>query len=142
MVATLGEMGTKATEAEIASAEALGSADWTELVPFTPMGAGVEGESKTFVEVPSSEAGKRFTHLRLNLFPDGGIARMKVYGDVQAPIEQLRAKVAGKCVQAARTHAQHPKSANANIQIANWPTRARSVCARAARTRMFVCVCV
>jgi allantoicase len=29
--------------------------------------------------------GRRFTHLRLNIFPDGGVARLRVFGDVIAP---------------------------------------------------------
>lgn len=29
---------------------------------------------------------RRVTHLRLNIFPDGGVARLRVYGDVQATL--------------------------------------------------------
>ena len=27
-----------------------------------------------------------FTHIRLNIFPDGGIARLRVYGDVHIQV--------------------------------------------------------
>src|SRR5688500_10581248 len=34
------------------------------------------------------ESGRRFTHLRLNIFPDGGVARLRVHGDV-IPAESI-----------------------------------------------------
>lgn len=44
-----------------------------------PLGPGLEGSSHTFFRV---NAEKIFTHVRLNMFPDGGISRMRVHGDV------------------------------------------------------------
>jgi hypothetical protein len=35
-----------------------------------------------FAEVLQSEQGKRATHVRVNYFPDGGVARLRVWGDV------------------------------------------------------------
>lgn len=35
-----------------------------------------------------SRAGQRVTHLRLNIFPDGGVARLRVHGDV-VPVERI-----------------------------------------------------
>ncbi len=32
----------------------------------------------------------RFTHVRLNIFPDGGVARLRVYGDVAPDFEALK----------------------------------------------------
>ena len=34
------------------------------------------------VAVVDAVAGRRFTHVRLNIFPDGGVARLRVLGDV------------------------------------------------------------
>ncbi|MFI6348267.1 allantoicase [Streptomyces sp. NPDC050560] len=48
---------------------------WTTLVPRTPVGG--HAANGFAVDVP-----RRFTHLRLNQFPDGGIARLRVYGEV------------------------------------------------------------
>jgi len=42
--------------------------------------AKLEGNAKNEFEVRSSR--ERATHLRLNIFPDGGVARLRVYGDV------------------------------------------------------------
>ncbi|MFK4145487.1 allantoicase [Streptomyces sp. NPDC004065] len=48
---------------------------WTTLVPRTPVGGHAANGFE--VSVP-----RRFTHLRLNQYPDGGIARLRVYGEV------------------------------------------------------------
>ncbi len=48
---------------------------WTELVPKTNL----EGDKEQVFEVPAQA---RVTHLRLHIYPDGGVARMRVLGDV------------------------------------------------------------
>lgn len=48
---------------------------WTELVPRTAIG----GHAANGFEVTSEQ---RFTHLRLRQHPDGGIARLRVHGEV------------------------------------------------------------
>jgi allantoicase len=47
--------------------------EWTEIVPSASLG----GNSHHYVEVASD---KPYTHVRLNIYPDGGIARLRVYG--------------------------------------------------------------
>ncbi|MBE3001670.1 allantoicase [Nocardiopsis sp. HNM0947] len=54
--------------------EELLAAEWTELVPRTP----VYGHAANGFEVTST---RRWTHLRLKQFPDGGVARLRVYGE-------------------------------------------------------------
>lgn len=49
--------------------------EWLELLPRSPL------QGDTANRFPVSAAG-RVTHLRLNIFPDGGVARLRVYGDV------------------------------------------------------------
>lgn len=49
---------------------------WQPLVGMTPL----KGNSHEFVTLNSDTT---VTHLRLNIFPDGGIARLRVYGDIQ-----------------------------------------------------------
>lgn len=53
----------------------LAGADWVEIVPRSPM----SGDAKHEFAV---EVSRRFTHVRLNMFPDGGIARLRVHGEV------------------------------------------------------------
>ncbi|MGW7004093.1 allantoicase [Streptomyces sp. NPDC054933] len=60
------------------------STQWTEIVPRTPVG----GHAANAFEV---DLERRFTHLRLNQHPDGGIARLRVYGEVVPDPEWLAA---------------------------------------------------
>lgn len=48
---------------------------WREILPKSPLKPG----SQNFYEISSQDI---YTHLRLNIYPDGGVARLKVYGDV------------------------------------------------------------
>ena len=47
---------------------------WTEILPKSPLNPG----SQHFFELNNNTV---FTHLRLNIYPDGGVARFKVYGE-------------------------------------------------------------
>ena len=53
-------------------------ATWIEVVPSTTL----QGNRHHYVEVTSAGT---FSHVRLNLYPDGGIARFRVYGRPRAP---------------------------------------------------------
>ena len=55
---------------------------WTELVVSTPL----EGNSQRKFELDTDAT---FTHIRLNIYPDGGIARLRVYGQLQHDWTQL-----------------------------------------------------
>ena len=46
---------------------------WTDIVPPTSL----KGNSHHFIALSEATA---WTHLRLNIFPDGGVARLRVYG--------------------------------------------------------------
>lgn len=48
---------------------------WEEILPRSPLDAG----SQNFYPVASK---KIFSHVRLHIYPDGGVARLKVYGEV------------------------------------------------------------
>ncbi|HEX5188666.1 MAG TPA: allantoicase [Streptosporangiaceae bacterium] len=50
------------------------AADWTELVPRSPLG----GDRENVFAVTDP---RRFTHVRLSVYPDGGVARLRVHGD-------------------------------------------------------------
>jgi allantoicase len=53
----------------------LAAADWSEIVPPSPL----KGDAAHEFEV---NVARRFTHVRVNMFPDGGIARLRVHGEV------------------------------------------------------------
>lgn len=50
-------------------------AEWTEILSKSDLAPG----SQNFYEIIDTNI---YTHLRLNIYPDGGVARLKVYGEV------------------------------------------------------------
>lgn len=62
---------------------ALESARWVELVPRSPLA----GDTKNKFAVASEQ---RFTHVRLAIYPDGGVARLRVHGEVAPDWSRLR----------------------------------------------------
>ncbi|HEX8394983.1 MAG TPA: allantoicase [Longimicrobium sp.] len=57
------------------SLEQLASASWREILPRSPL----QGDHRnTF----AADSGERVTHLRLHIYPDGGVARLRVHGEV------------------------------------------------------------
>jgi allantoicase len=56
---------------------------WTPMLPRTPL----TGDSRNAFGITHDEP---VTHLRLNIFPDGGVARLRVFGDVVAHPLALR----------------------------------------------------
>lgn len=50
------------------------SQNWQVLLPLTPL----KGNSHHFLSANSEVV----THIRLNIYPDGGVARLRVYGDI------------------------------------------------------------
>jgi len=57
------------------SGEELQNADWVSLVP----GSALQGDTRNLFPVADL---RRFTHVRLTIHPDGGVARLRVHGDV------------------------------------------------------------
>ena len=53
----------------------LETAEWTEILPKSPLDPG----SQHFFEIDEEAT---FTHVKLHIYPDGGVARLKVYGEV------------------------------------------------------------
>jgi allantoicase len=51
------------------------STQWTEILPQSDL----KGDTQNLFTIASPH---RITHLRLNIFPDGGVARLRVYGEV------------------------------------------------------------
>ncbi|CAN5176196.1 allantoicase [soil metagenome] len=55
--------------------EDINNAKWTEILPKSALNAG----SQNFYEITDHTI---YTHLKLRIYPDGGVARLKVYGEV------------------------------------------------------------
>jgi allantoicase len=59
------------------------SVQWTEILPRTNL----NGDSLNPFEITSE---LRWTHLRFKIFPDGGVARLRVFGEVVPDWERLK----------------------------------------------------
>ncbi len=49
---------------------------WTEILPKSPLGP----SAHHYLQPAEADRATVFTHLRLHIYPDGGIARLRVYG--------------------------------------------------------------
>jgi allantoicase len=58
-------------------------AQWSEVLPVSQL----QGDSQNLFPVESAD---RFTHLRFKIYPDGGVARLRVYGEVIPDWERIR----------------------------------------------------
>lgn len=56
---------------------------WTQLLPQLPLA----GDTQNPFAIESEQ---RFTHLRFKIYPDGGVARLRVYGEVVPDWDRLR----------------------------------------------------
>jgi allantoicase len=65
------------------AAEALMQASWREMLPRTLL----KGDAHNLLAIDHAPEA---THLRLRIFPDGGVARLRVHGEVVADWERLR----------------------------------------------------
>ena len=67
----------------LASADELSRASWREVVPRTTLAGDSHNPIAAAVEAKA-------THVRLRIFPDGGVARLRVHGDVTPDWDRLR----------------------------------------------------
>lgn len=114
-----GRMGLCASEEENAAVQQLHSDQWPVIVPLTPLGAGYEETRKSFFKISGNDDAA-FTHIRVNMGPDGGIARVRVYGDVVVNAASLPAASAemdlasvmygGRAIACSNRHYGHPRN--------------------------------
>ena len=60
--------------------------DWVELLGRTNL----KGNARHYLPVDSDDV---WTHLRLNIYPDGGVARLRIFGEVRPDPAQLTGRV-------------------------------------------------
>jgi allantoicase len=61
------------------ASDGLTAAEWTQILPESPL----KGDCENLF---SLDTPRRATHLRFKIYPDGGVARLRVYGEVAAPL--------------------------------------------------------
>ncbi|XP_008059862.1 probable allantoicase [Carlito syrichta] len=108
--------GAAATSEEFEAIDELKSNDWDCLVPMTELKPQNPASSHNYFLVNSQ---KIWTHIRLNIFPDGGIARLRVYGagqkdwtatDLKEPVDLVAIAFGGVCVGFSNAHFGHPNN--------------------------------
>ena len=57
--------------------------EWVEILERSPL----EGDTQNIFKIG---AGQRFTHLRLRIYPDGGVARLRVHGEPLPDLDRWR----------------------------------------------------
>ncbi|KAM4633505.1 allantoicase isoform 3-T3 [Polymixia lowei] len=127
--------GTAASDSQLAAVAKLGSESWKELVPVSGLRPGYSDSCHNYFRVSHPD---RVTHLRLNMYPDGGIARLKVYGIGQrdwssVPAHETVDLVAlangGVCLGYSDAHFGHPRNMIGPGRAANmadgWETARR-----------------
>ncbi|XP_053698063.1 allantoicase-like [Sabethes cyaneus] len=111
-------IGTACSQKELELMAGLGSEDWIEVVGMTQLKPGYEATRKQYLTVDGCN--EAFTHLRVNIFPDGGIARLRVFGEVQPDVKALLAGGnlvdllgmlnGGQCLSFSNAHYGHPRN--------------------------------
>lgn len=119
-----GKMGLAATNEEFTLANSLDSQSWPFLVNMTPLGAGYEETRRSYFKVEGGHG--PLTHLRLNMGPDGGIARIRVYGEIvinpetipfNKEIDLAAAENGGLAISCSNRHYGHPRLLKTKIII-------------------------
>ncbi|XP_039750148.1 allantoicase-like [Pararge aegeria] len=108
------QMGSACTECDLERVKQLSSDKWEEIVPITALRPGYEDTRMNYQKVVSDEA---FTHVRVNIYPDGGIARLRVFGEAKPeapPSDQLvdlaSLLTGATCLGYSNAHYGHPKN--------------------------------
>ncbi|XP_078503988.1 putative inactive allantoicase isoform X1 [Lissotriton helveticus] len=128
-------MGTAFSEEDLETVNKLKSDSWTLLLPMVQLKAGNPETNHNYFPVSSQQ---RWTHIRLNMYPDGGIARFRIYGVAERDwseigtndLVDLVAMVnGGVCLGFSNAHFGHPRNLigirRANDMGDGWETARR-----------------
>ncbi|XP_020372409.1 allantoicase [Rhincodon typus] len=129
------KIGTAASEKEFEAVGKLQSEFWTVLVPMTILQPGYVDTCHNYFPAQKLE---RWTHIRLNMYPDGGIARLRVYGtghrdwlsvSPKQEIDLVAMTNGGVCLGYSDAHFGHPKNiigiGRSNVMSDGWETARR-----------------
>ena len=106
------------------------NARWTQIIPETQL----QGNTQNLLPV---ESPLRFTHLRLRIYPDGGVARLRVHGEafpdkrrfVRGEINLVAVENGGSAVASSDQHYGAPRNLLMPYRAANmgdgWETKRR-----------------
>lgn len=72
-------IGVAASAEDFEAIANLESEKWTELISMTPLQSGCPETHRNLFPIHKNGGGP-WTHIRLNIYPDGGLARLRIYG--------------------------------------------------------------
>ncbi|KAK7072847.1 hypothetical protein SK128_007825 [Halocaridina rubra] len=129
------EMGKAACSGVLEHVNRLHSENWETIIPMTEARPGYRDTCHTYI---STTVKKRWTHIRLNVYPDGGIARLRVFGYATPNWENAHPNElvdlaaitnGGVCLEYSDAHYGHPRnliSPGRGINMADgWETARR-----------------
>lgn len=108
--------GMAASDSQMTAVATLASEAWPELVCVSALQPGYADSCHNYFRVNFS---RRVTHLRLNMYPDGGISRLRVYGVGQRDwssvspnemVDLLALTSGGVCLDFSDAHFGHPRN--------------------------------
>uniref|UniRef100_A0A182QXY7 Allantoate amidinohydrolase n=1 Tax=Anopheles farauti TaxID=69004 RepID=A0A182QXY7_9DIPT len=115
-----GMIGTGRTAEEVGMVELIGTDQWDVLLPRVELNPGYEQTRRQYFTVPKGKQALVVSHLRVNMFPDGGIARLRVHGTVKlnltacltgkVPIDAIAMLNGGRCTGFSNAHFGHPRN--------------------------------
>ncbi|XP_040025361.1 allantoicase isoform X1 [Gasterosteus aculeatus] len=127
--------GMAASDAQLAAVAELRSEAWPELVCVSELKPGYSDSCHNYFKVNFKH---RVTHLRLNMHPDGGIARLRAYGvgqrdwssvSTQQEVDLVAMTNGGVCLGYSDAHFGHPRNMIGLGRAANmadgWETARR-----------------
>lgn len=109
-------IGTASTKEMFEKMRKMNSKGWEELISMSDLQPGYEETRHNHFHVDSN---KIWTHLRLNIYPDGGIARLRVYGeafcdqriqDENEIVDLVALQNGGVCKGYSNAHYGHPRN--------------------------------
>ncbi|XP_069461112.1 probable inactive allantoicase isoform X3 [Ambystoma mexicanum] len=128
-------IGHTSSEEEFEAVDKMKSDSWHLLLPMVELKAGYPDISHNYFPVSSEQ---RWTHIRLNIYPDGGIARFKAYGVGQIDwseygkndmVDLVAMAHGGICLGFSNAHFGHPRNligtGRANDMGDGWETARR-----------------
>ncbi|KAK5644588.1 hypothetical protein RI129_005888 [Pyrocoelia pectoralis] len=106
-------MGKAATSEMFESVKEFNSEKWSVILPMTELRPGYDETRHNFFPINSEQV---WTHVRLNIYPDGGIARLRIYGKVRCKIntneiiDLVSIRNGGICKGYSNAHYGHPRN--------------------------------
>ena len=111
------KIGIACTKKDTSIVSKLESAHWPHIVNMKKLQPGYEESRKHFFPIDTIDV---CSHIRVNIYPDGGIARIRVYGEVQPKIDEnfpctslidlISLENGGTVVEYSNAHFGHPRN--------------------------------